>query len=95
MIPDLQIPFSKPRHIGYCLSCYRNGRSIYSIPLGASTESLAMTLNRSNIINGDPLTKLEFVAVFPDIIGAIELCWHEDLEFFIEGQNLPPVWENQ
>ncbi len=91
-IPDLQIPFSKPKHIGYVLSCYRENAVIYSIPLNVSTVILKKLLGRANLINAEPLTKTEFVAIFPHIIGAIELCWHEDLEFLVEGMNLPPDW---
>lgn len=92
-IPNLQIPLSKPRHVGYSLSCYRGDSSIYSIPLDASTELLKGLLDRTHVINGEPVTKEQFVAVFPYIVGSIELCWHGDLEFLIEGANLPLDWE--
>ncbi len=94
-IPDLQIPFTKPRHVGYCLSCYRNNVPVYSIPVDATTEALLRVLNRPNVISGEALTKAEFASVFPYIVGTIELCWHEDLEFVIEGQNLPSDWEDR
>jgi hypothetical protein len=94
-IPNLQIPFSKPRHVGYCLGCYRDNRLIYSIPLDAGTETLLGMPDRSNVINGDPLTKEEFAALFPHVVGTIELCWHDDLEFLIEGMNLPPTWKDR
>lgn len=92
-IPDLQVSFSKPKHVGYVLSCYREHGTIYSIPLDASIVTLKELLGRAYPINAEPLTKPEFAAVFPHIVGAIELCWHDDLEFLIEGVNLPPDWE--
>jgi hypothetical protein len=92
-IPDGQIPFSKPKHVGYVLSCLREHRAIYSIPLDATTLILKELLGRAYPINAEPLTKPEFVAVFPHIIGSIELCWFDDLEFLIEGTNLPLDWE--
>jgi hypothetical protein len=94
-IPNLQVPFSKPGHVGYCLSCYRADRTIYSIPLDASTDELLEILTRSNVINGEPLTKPEFAAVFPFLVGAAELCWHDDLEFQIVGSNLPLDWRDR
>jgi hypothetical protein len=93
-IPDLQIPFSKPKHVGYCLSCYRGDGKIYSLPIEASTDALLKILTRSNVINSELLTKPEFAAVFPLVVGAAELCWHEDLEFQITGSNLPPDWRD-
>lgn len=47
------------------------------------------------MINGDALTKAEFVAVFPLLVGSNVLCWYDDLEFVIEGQNLPLGWEDR
>jgi hypothetical protein len=94
-IPNLQIPFSKPRHVGYCLGCYRDNRVIYSIPLDATTETLLGMIERPNVINGEALTKREFAAVFPHVVGTIELCWHDDLEFVIEGMNLPLAWRDR
>lgn len=91
-IPNLQVPFSKPRHVGYCLGCYRDDYKIYTLPLDASTGALLKVLTRSNVINGEPLTKPEFAAIFPMLIGAAELCWHDDLEFQIVGSNLPLDW---
>gem|GEM_PF-1894344 len=91
-LPDLQIPHSKPEHAGYCLSCYRPEGVVFSIPMDASTSSLSEILGRSSPINGEPLSKAEFVTVFTFVIGAIELCWHDDLEFLIEGMNLPLAW---
>lgn len=90
--PDLHIPFTKPRHVGYCLCCYRADGPIYSIPLATSTENLLEILKRRNVINGKALTKREFTAVFPHLVGAAELCWRDDLEFVIEGRDLPLGW---
>lgn len=93
-IPNLQIPFSKPKHVGYSLSCYRGNTILYTLPIEASTEALLKILRRPNVINGQPLTKPQFAAVFSLLVATAELCWHEDLEFHIIGSNLPLDWRD-
>jgi hypothetical protein len=88
-IPSLQVPFSKPTHVGYTLGCYRDNGKIYSLPLDAASGVLKNLLEREFVISGESLTKLQFVALFRHVIGAAELCWHDDLEFVVEGANLP------
>jgi hypothetical protein len=92
-IPSLQVPFSKPKHVGYTLCCYRENGPIYSLPIDVPTGLLKELLEREHVINGEPLTKRQFAAVFLHVIGSAELCWHDDLEFLVEGANLPLDWD--
>lgn len=88
------IPFGKPRHIGYALACYTGDHChLYSIPIDATTQDLRSELGWQYPINAEPLTLGEFQKVFPFVIGCIELDWSENLEFLIEGMNLPLDWE--
>lgn len=91
--PFHMIPNDKPKHLGYCLSCYHESGPLYSIPMDVTTEVLRLTLGREYPINAEPLTLKEFQKVFQFVVGAIELGWHDSLEFYIEGMNLPADWQ--
>lgn len=86
------IPFDKPEHVGYCLSCYHKSGPLYYIPINATTEVLCLTLDRDYPINAEPLTLEEFQKIFNFVIGYIELHWCDEFQFFIEGMNLPSDW---
>ena len=86
-------PFDKPKHVGYCLSCYDDTGHRYSIPIDASTADLRLALGREYPINAEPLSSEEFRKVFAFVIGAIEQNWYKDFEFYVEGMNLPVDWE--
>jgi hypothetical protein len=90
--PDLQIPWGKPFHVGYCLSCHVGTRLIYSIPISATGSDLRRIIPDSKGFIGEPLSKEQFVGVFQFVIGSIALCWNSDFEFVIEGMNLPLDW---
>lgn len=87
------IPFDKPKHIGYSLSCYDGSLEIYSIPLSATTDDLRRVLGRDQPINAEPLTSEEFRKVFAFVPASIVLGWHERYEFLIHGMNLPLDWK--
>lgn len=89
----LMIPFDKPRHVGYCLSCYDQSGPIYSIPIDVTTEVLSRTLDRRSPINSEPLNAEEFRKIFDFVIGSMELSWSDGYEFLIQGMNLPLDWE--
>ncbi len=82
------IAFDKPKHVGYCLSCYLENIFVYSIPMDVSSEALHAALDREFPINGDPLTSKEFEQIFKYVIGSSELCWNPKCNFLIEGMNL-------
>ena len=63
------------------------------IPLEVSTKKIKEILKREHPISGMPLEKEELKKVYPYVQGYIELCWHDDLEFYLEGMNLPDDWK--
>ena len=92
---NLLIPEEKsPKHVGYCLSCCLNYSPVYSIPLQVTPEKIKKALGRSIPISGEPLTKEQLKAVYAFVDGYIELCWNDDLEFFVNGMNLPDDWND-
>ena len=93
-MPNRLSPFDKhPVHIGYCLSCYKTGGPVYTIPLDVTTKEIKEILKREHPISGMPLEKEELKKVYPYVQESIEICWHDDLEFYLEGMNLPGDWE--
>jgi hypothetical protein len=90
--PDLQIPWGKPFHVGYCLSCLIGSRVIHSIPISAKASDLREIIPDPGGFIGESLSKDQFVQVFKFVIGSIALCWNPDFEFVIEGMNLPLDW---
>ena len=82
----------EPKHVGYCLSCYKIGGPVYTIPVEVTTKEIKEVLARDHPINGMPLEQEELKKIYPYVQGYIEICWHDDLQFFLEGMNLPDDW---
>ena len=77
-------------HIGYTLSCYGQNSHIYSTPITAARDEVRAVLKgRRFLINGDPLTEDEFRALAQFASKDIELGWDPNLEYLLEGMNLP------
>ena len=76
-------------YIGYTLSCYSDKNYFYSGPFNLPESLLKKELNRKFIINGEPLTKTEFIKLSQHIVEAAEIVWSAELEFYVEGSNFP------
>lgn len=87
------LPFHLPEHVGYCISCYDAEGPLFSIPISVSTAQLRQTLGKQWPIDATPLTREELEAVYLFVTGYISLGWREELEYYIEGNNLPLGWE--
>ena len=41
------------------------------------------------MINGEPLTQNELIALRPYLLYEVEVGWDKNLNFYLEGSNLP------
>lgn len=76
-------------HIGYCLTCYGDESHVFSAPISATRDDARTVLDRTHLINGAPLTEDQVKALREYLIGEVEIGWDKNLEFFLEGHNLP------
>jgi len=74
----------------YIIGCYTKDRFLYSLPIRASNEWLRKTLRRKCVINAQPLTKSQFVALQKRLHWTIEIAWYADFEYFVEA-----VWRDE
>lgn len=80
-------------HTGYCISCYGEESCLFSAPISAKRYDLQKVLAREFLINGEPLTQDEVIALRSYTIGEIEIGWGQNLSFYLEGYNLPDTVE--
>ena len=78
----------KPIHVGYCISCYGDDSYVFSAPISVSRDEARALLNRKWMINGEPLTQNELIALRPYLLYEVEVGWDENLNFYLEGSNL-------
>jgi len=76
-------------HVGYCISCYSEDSYVFSAPISASRDEARPLLNRKSMINGEPLTQNELIALRPYLLYEVEVGWDKNLNFYLEGSNLP------
>jgi len=69
----------------YSLGCYGTDAYVFSIPLEASTNWLKKTLRRNDLINGVPLRESQVKALRQKLPNDIEVGWHRELRYFLEG----------
>ena len=71
----------------YVLSAYAPEAYGFSIPLRASEAWLKKVLRRKDIINAEPLKRPQFDAVKKRVDSMIELCWYDQLSYFVEADH--------
>ncbi len=72
----------------FVLSCYGEGVALVSVPLETSERRVQEVLGRGEYpINGEPLTKAEFLELRKDTVEGVEIGWRPGFEYFLEGRN--------
>jgi hypothetical protein len=69
----------------YYLSCYTRKLALFSVPLLIDDEKLKHILLRGDFpVNGEPLTKNEFIVLRNNLINNIEIGWHPKFNYYLE-----------
>lgn len=76
-------------HVGYRLSCYSPTGYFFGVPLFLTRGEARNVLKREAPISGEPLTFSQLKALQAHLVPNVEIAWHDDFEYYLEGENLP------
>ena len=72
----------------YVISCYGEDVALFSVPISINKNHMERILGRGEYpINGETLTEAEFNDLRVNVINGVEIGWHPDLKYFLEGRD--------